>query len=105
MLSGSILNGNVVCGNNKCTQRSSAAIRHLSFDLACPETTRRNECSFCKKERDSIKLVASNGNDPRFQEANCASAPAFFLFADHDMMYDENKLSAQYVASPANTGI
>ena len=79
MQPGSILNGNVMFGNTKCTQRSSAAIPYLSFNQAFAETTRRHECSFCENERASRTLVASNGNDPRFQEAKFANAPALVL--------------------------
>ena len=103
MQPGSILNGNVMCGNTKCTQRSSATIRHLYFNQAFAETTRRNECLFRGKERASIKLVASNGNDPRFQEAKFASAPA--MFTDIDMKYDANRLRAQSLTPSTNTGI
>ena len=53
MQPGSILNGNVMRGNTKCTQISSAAIRHVSFNQAFAETTRRMECSLCNNERAS----------------------------------------------------
>ena len=70
---------------------------------AFAETTRRNECLICKKERASRHFVVSNANDPRFQEATFARAPA--SFANNDLKHDVNKLRAQSFASSTNTGI
>ena len=48
-------------------------------------------------------LVAKDGNDPRFQEATLASAPA--VFANRDIKYDANTICAKGFAGTANTGI
>ena len=97
MQPGSILNGNVMCGHTKCTKRSSVAIGHFSFNKEFAATTRWNSYPVCKKERASRTLVASDGNDPRFQEEKFASAPG--IFGNHDIKYDVNKLRAQSFAS------
>ena len=47
----------------------------LNLDL---EGTLASECSRCEEERASRKLVADSGNDSRFQEEICLTAPAVF---------------------------
>ena len=47
--------------------------------------------------------MATDGNDPRFQEQKFLRAPA--IFANNDIEYDVNKLRAQAFAAAQHTGV
>ena len=107
MQPGSYVKGEVRCSSKKCTNISSlaAAQSNLSALKRAEFATKTLglECAACKKERATRQLVATDGNDPRFQSDKFACAPA--VFANDDIKYDVNKLCAQAFAAKRNTGV
>ena len=89
MNSGSTLNGIARCLNAKCNNRITAATTKIKFDAKVAAGTLASEGDKCKAERASRKLVADDGNDSRFQEERCLTAPA--VFPNNDSKYDVNK--------------
>ena len=100
---GSTLNDIARCLNAKCNNRITAATNKIKFDATFAAGTLASECDKCKAERASRKLVADDGNDSRFQEERCLTAPA--VFPNNDSKYDVNKKRSLNFAASRNQGI
>ena len=75
----SCLKGDVRCGIKKCMNRSTLAAGHFKFTATFAAATLKIQCSQCRLERAARALVATNGNDRRFQEEKIVCAPAVCL--------------------------
>ena len=81
----------------------SAILAILSTNLVQCLPFPSDQCQICKKERLARKLVATDGNDPRFQEEKIIKAPA--VFPNNDSKYDVNKKRSLNFAASKGQGI
>ena len=107
LLPGSVIGNAVKCGNNKCKLRAEQmASDEGASDMhraTLAQETLAMECKRCRDERLKRVLVARSDEDPRFQSAKFAVAPA--VFPNDDLKYEVNMLRAQAHASKSGTGI
>ena len=89
--------------NSKCIARVSGAASYTNFNEKYAKATMEKECKTCKKERLARKLVATDGNDSRFQEEKFMKAPA--VFPNNDSKYDVNKKRSLNFAASKGQGI
>ena len=93
---GSYLHGRVSCGNERCEHLATEWEDCKKEAMPLETYIAKNECSECRRERDSRRLVASGPDDPRFHSEKFSNAPG--IFANNDIKYDVSKQRAQFYA-------
>ena len=76
------------CGNDECTKLAAGN---------WPETTHALECTFCKEERRTRKLVATEPTDQRFKYLKFMTAA--MIVPNNDVKVYINKRRAEEFAS------
>jgi hypothetical protein len=108
-VAGSWCAGRLTCRNKDCKELGRQAQRHQTKETTRPRLLTaksfimQRECSVCKTERSSKRLVANSETDPRFQSERFIRAPA--IFANNDLKYESNKLRASQYAAKTNKTI
>ena len=91
---GSSIGGKPTCERSGCTRDDEYWDRTAG---------RYALCDYCREQRKSRSLVASDGDDPRFKYPKFVDAPA--IFPNNDIKYDVNKRRAELYASNHGYGI